>query len=50
MYGTPEQKARYLPEILRGEAMHGMGYSEPDAGSDLRVAAHHAPCATATSG
>jgi alkylation response protein AidB-like acyl-CoA dehydrogenase len=23
------------PEILRGEAMHGMGYSEPQAGSDL---------------
>jgi alkylation response protein AidB-like acyl-CoA dehydrogenase len=35
MHGTPEQQARYLPEILRGEAMHGMGYSEPDAGSDL---------------
>lgn len=35
MHGTPEQRARYLPEILRGEAMHGMGYSEPDAGSDL---------------
>ncbi|MBX3642088.1 MAG: acyl-CoA dehydrogenase family protein [Rubrivivax sp.] len=35
MHGTPEQRARYLPEMLRGEAMHGMGYSEPDAGSDL---------------
>ena len=35
MYGTPEQQARYLPEILRGEVMHGMGYSEPDSGSDL---------------
>jgi alkylation response protein AidB-like acyl-CoA dehydrogenase len=35
MHGTPEQQQRYLPEILRGEAMHGMGYSEPDAGSDL---------------
>ena len=35
MHGTPEQQARYLPEILRGEAMHGMGYSEPEAGSDL---------------
>lgn len=35
MHGTPAQQARYLPEILRGEAMHGMGYSEPEAGSDL---------------
>jgi alkylation response protein AidB-like acyl-CoA dehydrogenase len=35
MFGTPEQQVRYLPEILRGEAMHGMGYSEPEAGSDL---------------
>ncbi|MFO1272775.1 MAG: acyl-CoA dehydrogenase family protein [Rubrivivax sp.] len=35
MHGTPAQQARWLPEILRGEAMHGMGYSEPDAGSDL---------------
>lgn len=35
MFGTPEQQRTYLPEILRGEAMHGMGYSEPHAGSDL---------------
>ncbi|WP_338698998.1 MULTISPECIES: acyl-CoA dehydrogenase family protein [unclassified Bradyrhizobium] len=35
MFGTPEQQQQYLPEILRGEAMHGMGYSEPQAGSDL---------------
>ena len=35
MFGTPTQQKRYLPEILRGEAMHGMGYSEPEAGSDL---------------
>ncbi len=35
MHGTPEQQERYLPEMLRGEAMHGMGYSEPEAGSDL---------------
>jgi alkylation response protein AidB-like acyl-CoA dehydrogenase len=35
MFGTPEQQREYLPEILRGEAMHGMGYSEPQAGSDL---------------
>jgi alkylation response protein AidB-like acyl-CoA dehydrogenase len=35
MFGTPEQQKKYLPEILSGEAMHGMGYSEPQAGSDL---------------
>jgi alkylation response protein AidB-like acyl-CoA dehydrogenase len=35
MHGTDAQRARYLPEILCGQAMHGMGYSEPDAGSDL---------------
>lgn len=35
MHGTPEQQAKYLPEILHGQAMHGMGYSEPEAGSDL---------------
>jgi alkylation response protein AidB-like acyl-CoA dehydrogenase len=35
MFGTTAQQQKYLPEILRGEAMHGMGYSEPQAGSDL---------------
>src|SRR6202043_1801606 len=35
MFGTSDQQRKYLPEILRGEAMHGMGYSEPQAGSDL---------------
>jgi len=35
LFGTSAQQGKYLPEILAGEAMHGMGYSEPNAGSDL---------------
>ncbi len=34
-FGTPEQKARYLPPIARGEAEYCQGFTEPDAGSDL---------------
>jgi alkylation response protein AidB-like acyl-CoA dehydrogenase len=34
-YGTDEQKDFFLPKISRGEITFCIGYSEPDAGTDL---------------
>ncbi len=34
-FGTPEQRARWLPPIRTGELHFSLAYSEPEAGSDL---------------
>jgi alkylation response protein AidB-like acyl-CoA dehydrogenase len=34
-FGTPEQKAFFLPRIAAGEIHFSIGYSEPEAGTDL---------------
>lgn len=34
-YGTEEQRKQYLPGILSGDIVFAIGYTEPDAGTDL---------------
>ena len=34
-FGTDEQKQRFLPAILAGEVHFAIGYTEPEAGTDL---------------
>src|SRR5689334_18227757 len=33
-FGTPEQKARWLPQLTSGEALAAFGLTEPGTGSD----------------
>jgi acyl-CoA dehydrogenase len=36
-FGTEEQKRRYLPPLVKGEAIMGFAITEPDAGSDVTL-------------
>jgi len=38
LFGTEEQKNRYLPPLVQGQAITGTAITEPDAGSDVTMA------------
>lgn len=40
--GTPAQQQRFLPAIKAGEVLIALGYSEPNAGSDVAAVQTHA--------
>ncbi len=37
LFGTPEQKERYIPALMRAEMVGALAYSEDQAGSDLKA-------------
>lgn len=43
-FGTPEQKAEFLPKLALGEITFCLGYSEPGSGSDLASMQTTAEC------
>ena len=38
LFGTEEQKKKWLPQLFKGDAIMGFGITEPDAGSDTASA------------
>ena len=42
LFGSAEQKARFLPRVARGEAIAAFALSEPEAGSDVAALATQA--------
>lgn len=44
-FGTPEQKARFLPRMARCDDMWAQGWSEPNAGSDMAAISSRATLA-----
>jgi butyryl-CoA dehydrogenase len=38
-FGSPEQKQRWLPDLVAGRSLAGFGLTEPDAGSDAGATA-----------
>ncbi len=48
LFGTEEQKQRYLVPSIKGEKISCLGITEPDAGSDVSGIKTRARCATAT--
>jgi len=38
LYGSEEQKKKYLPRVVNGQSLFAGAYTEPDAGTDLAVA------------
>ncbi|MEV7279205.1 acyl-CoA dehydrogenase family protein [Streptomyces sp. NPDC093111] len=49
-FGTPEQRERWLPEVVAGRAVAAFALSEPDAGSDAAALALRAVPDPATGG
>ncbi len=39
LFGSPEQQARLIPELVSGRALCAQGFTEPEAGSDLAAIA-----------